>query len=61
MIDYSERNITMIKIGPCEMSSPSLKFFGVHIKFPDVSLFRPNLFIEDDLKMRWGPFHHQAI
>ena len=48
-------------IGPCEMSSPSLKFFGVHSKFPEVSLFRPNLFIEEDLKMRWGPFHRQAI
>ena len=42
----------MTTIGPCEMSSPSSKFFGVLSKFPDVSLFRPNSFIEDDLRER---------
>ena len=48
-------------IGLCEMSILSLKFFGVYSNFLDVSLYRPNLFIEDDLRMRWGPFYHQAI
>ena len=39
-------------ISPCEMSSPSPKFFGAGNKFPDVPLFRPNLFIEDDSRTR---------
>ena len=39
-------------IGPCEMSSLSPKFFGALSKFPDVPLIRPNLFIEDDLRVR---------
>ena len=44
--------VSMTTIGPCEMSSPSPKFFGAHRKFPDVPLFRPNLFIEDDWRTR---------
>ena len=44
--------VIMTTIGLCEMSSPSFKFFGVRSKFPDVSLFRPNLFIEDNSRMR---------
>ena len=42
----------MTTIVLCEMSSLSSKFFGVCGKFPDVSLFRPNLFIEDNSRMR---------
>ena len=44
--------VTMTTIVLCEMSSLSSKFFGVCGKFPDVSLFRPNLFIEDNSRMR---------
>ena len=44
--------VTMTTIGICELSSPSSKFFGVRSKFPDVSLFRPNSFIEDYLRAR---------
>ena len=47
-------------IGLCGMSGLSLKFFGVCSKFSDVTLFRPNLFIKDDSRTRWGPFYHQA-
>ena len=41
-------------IGPCEVSGPSPKFFGVCSKFPDVPLFGPNLLIKDDSRMRGG-------
>ena len=44
--------VTMTTTGPCGMSSPSPKFFDS--KFPDVPLFRPNLFIEDNLRGGWG-------
>ena len=44
--------VSMTTIGPCEMSSLSPKSFGALSKFPDVPLFRPNLFIEDDLRVR---------
>ena len=37
----------MTTTGPCEMSGLSRKFFGSGGKFPNVPLFRPNLFIED--------------
>ena len=37
--------IPMVMTGPCEMSSPSPKFLSACSKFPDVPLFRPNLFI----------------
>ena len=49
----------MTTIGPCEMSSLSPKFFGSHRKFPDVPLFRPNLFIEDDSRM--GERGHSTV
>ena len=52
--------IAIAKIGPCEMSGPSPKFFDVCSKFSDVPLFRPTLFIKDDSRARWGPFHRQA-
>ena len=53
MIDYNEKKkVIMTTIGPCEMSGPNLKFFGAHSKFPDVPLFRPNPFIEDDSRVR---------
>ena len=42
----------MIMIGLCEISSPSFKFFSICSKFTDVSLFRLNLFIEEDLRTR---------
>ena len=42
----------MTMFGLCEMSIPSSKFLGVHSKFPDVLLFRPDLFTEDDLRAR---------
>ena len=45
-------------IGPCEMSSLSPKFFGARSKFPDVPLFRPNVFIEDDSRTKGG---HSSI
>ena len=38
----------MTTASPHEIASPSSKFFGAHGKFPDVPLFRPNVFIEDD-------------
>ena len=44
--------VTMTTIGLCEMSSPSSSFFGVRSKFLDVSLFRPNMFIENDSRTR---------
>ena len=44
--------VTMTTTGPCEISSPSSKFFSTHSKFPDVPLFRSNLFIEDNSKAR---------
>ena len=37
----------MTLTGPCEMSSLNPKFFSAGSKFPNVPLFRPNLFIED--------------
>ena len=49
MIDYNERN-SMTMIGLCEISSPSFKFFSICSKLSDVSLFRPNLLIEDTKK-----------
>ena len=48
--------VFMTMIGLCEMSSLSPKFFGVCNKFLDVSLFRPNLFIKDDLRTTGGHF-----
>ena len=45
----------MTRTGPCEMSSLSPKFFGAGSKFPYVPLFRPTLFIEEDL--RWKGWH----
>ena len=42
----------MTTAGPHEISTPSSKFFGAHGKFPDVPLFRPNLFIEDESRVR---------
>ena len=48
--------VIMTMIGLCEMSNLSPKFFGVCSKFLDVSLFRPNLFIKDDLRMMGGHF-----
>ena len=44
--------VTMTTAGPHEISSPSSKFFGARGKFPDVPLFRPNPFIEDDLRAK---------
>ena len=44
--------VSVTTISPCEMSSPSPKFFGVHTKFSDIPLFRPNLFIEDNLRAK---------
>ena len=52
--------VVMTMIGPCKMSSRSLMFFGVHSKFLDVSFFRPNLFIEDDLKTKEVLCHHNV-
>ena len=52
--------IAIAMIGPCGMSDPSPKFFGVCSKFSDGLLFRPNLFIKSDSRTRWGPFHRQA-
>ena len=48
--------ILMAMTSFCEMSGLSLKFFGVCSKFLDVSLFRPNLFIKNDLRMRGRHF-----
>ena len=42
----------MTAIGLCEISSHSFKFFSISSKFSDVSMFRPNLFIEDNLSMK---------
>ena len=44
--------VTMTMTGPYELSSPSSKFFSICSKFPDVPLFRPNSFIEDNLRAR---------
>ena len=44
--------ITMTTTGLCEISSPSSKFFSMCSKFSEVPLFRPNSFIEDDLRAR---------
>ena len=52
--------VSVTTISPCEMSSPSPKFFGACSKFPGVPLFRPNLVIEDYSTMRWVPFHPKA-
>ena len=49
--------MTMTTTGPCEMSGPSPKFFGAGSKFPDVTLFRPTLFIEDDSRTRGCHFN----
>ena len=38
--------------GPHKISIPSSKFFGACGKFPDVPLFRPNPFTEDDSRLR---------
>ena len=38
----------MTTTGPCEISSPSSKFFGARSEFLDIPLFRPSLFTEDD-------------
>ena len=52
----------MTTIGPYEMSSPSPKFFSACSKFPDVPLFRPNLFIDGDSRSGGGAaFHRQAF
>ena len=42
--------ITMTMTGLSEISNPSSKFFSTCSKFSDVPLFRPNSFIEDDVK-----------
>ena len=42
----------MIIIGLCEISSPSFKLSSIYSKFTDVSLFRLNSFIEEDLRAR---------
>ena len=44
----------MTMTGPCEMSGLSPKFFGAGSKFPYVSLFMPNLFIDDNSRRRRG-------
>ena len=44
--------VTMPTAGPHKISSPSSKFFSARSKFPDVPLFRPNLFIKDDSRVR---------
>ena len=44
--------VTMTTTGPCKMSGPSSKFFSACS--PNVPLFRPTLFIEDDPRTRWG-------
>ena len=44
--------ITMTMTGLSEISNPSSKFFSTCSKFSDVPLFRPNLFIENDLRAR---------
>ena len=46
--------VTMTTTGPCKMSSRGPKFFSARSKFPNVPLFRPTLFIEDDPRTRWG-------
>ena len=46
--------VTMTTTGPCEKSGPSPKYFGARSKFPNVSLFRPTLFIEDNPRKSWG-------
>ena len=38
--------------GSCEISSPSSKFFSTCSTLPDVLLFMPNSFMEDDLRAR---------
>ena len=48
----TEGIITMTTTGLSEISSPSSKFFSTCSKFSDVPLFRPNSFIEDDLRVR---------
>ena len=42
--------------GPCKLSSLNPKFFSAGSKFPNVPLFRLNLFIEDDWR-RWKRCH----
>ena len=44
--------VTMTTAGLHETSSLNSKFFGVCSKFLDVPLFKPNLFIKDDLRAR---------
>ena len=44
--------VTMTMTGPRKISSSSSKFFGACGKFPDVPLFRPNLLIKDDSRVR---------
>ena len=44
--------VTMTMTGPHKIPSPSSKFFSACGKFPDVPLFRPNPFIEDDSMSR---------
>ena len=52
--------IAIAMIGPCGMSGPHPKLFGVCSKFSDVPLFSPSLFIKDGVRTRWGPFLYQA-
>ena len=54
MLIIMKEIIAIAMIGPCGMSGPSPKFFGVCSKFSDVPLFRPNLFIKDDSRTRAG-------
>ena len=54
MMDIVKEVVTMTTTGPCEMSGLSPKFFGAGSKFPDVPLFRPNLFIQDNSRRRRG-------
>ena len=42
--------VTMTMTGSCEIPNPSSKFFSTCSMLPDVLLFRPNLFMEDDLR-----------
>ena len=57
MIDYSERNNCYsydLSLWNVWSKSQVLRCFS---KFSDGPLFRPNLFIKGDSRMRWGPFH----
>ena len=42
--------VTMTMTGPCEISVQVPSFFSTCSTLPDVLLFRPNSFMEDDLR-----------